>query len=152
MGHERIEAMIERRELRLVPDGAGVAEALLLMASRHVEAARMCASVDAEGAYTLAYDAARKSGAALLARQGLRATRRGGHVAVIEAVDCQFPDVPGLRSLDRLRRRSSRAEYPDPAAHDPITSDEAADAIALATAAARSARQLIDRPGISLFC
>jgi hypothetical protein len=50
------------------------AEALLAAAARHVESARLTAGRDLEGAYSLAYDAARKSATALLAYQGLRPT------------------------------------------------------------------------------
>ena len=41
-------------------------------------------------AYQLAYDALRKSAASLLEAQGLRATSRGGHVAVQDGVIAQF--------------------------------------------------------------
>jgi hypothetical protein len=41
---------------------------------------------DLPGAYQLAYDALRKSAASLLEVQGLRATSRGGHIAIQDAV------------------------------------------------------------------
>lgn len=59
--------------------------------------------------------------------------------------------VPGLKSLDRLRRRRNQAEYPDPAGYDLFTLDEANDAIAVAASAVDSARRLIDRPEIGFF-
>ncbi|WP_020578264.1 hypothetical protein [Actinopolymorpha alba] len=63
----------------------------------------------------------------------------------------QFPGVPGLKSLDRLRRRRNQAEYPDPATYDPITLDEAEDAIGVARTAIDTARALTDRPELGLF-
>jgi hypothetical protein len=69
----------------------------------------------------MAYDAARKAATALLTHQGLRPTTAGGHIAVAEAVRAQFPGVPGLASLDRLRRRRNQADYPNLAATTPST-------------------------------
>ena len=63
----------------------------------------------------------------------------------------QFPGVPGLKSLDRLRRRRNQAEYPDPTVYDPITEDEADDAIHAARAAIESAHTLTERPELGLL-
>jgi len=62
----------------------------------------------------LLYDAARKALNAVLENQGLRATSRGGHIAVLDAVSAQLdPPLGGiLRPFDRLRRRRNQAEYP----------------------------------------
>lgn len=38
--------------------------------------------------------------------------------------------MPGLKSIDRLRRRRNQAEYPEPSSAGPITADEAEAAIA----------------------
>ena len=56
--------------------------------------------------------------AAVLENQGLRATSRGGHIAVREAVSAQLdPPLGGvLRPFDRLRRRRNQVEYPSSAA------------------------------------
>lgn len=150
-GANHIEAMIERGELQEVPRGAEAALALLDMAERHVEAAATCAEIDAVGAYAMAYDAARKAACAVLAHQGLRPSTRGGHVAVVDAVEAQFPGAPGFTSLDRVRRRRNQGEYPDPARYDAITIDEARDAIDVASAAIQAARTLIARSELGLF-
>lgn len=150
-GADRIEAMIHHGELQEVPQGAETALALLEMAERHVEAASACTEIDAVGAYAMAYDAARKSASSVLAHQGLRPTTRGGHVAVVDAVEAQFPGVPGFASLDRVRRRRNQGEYPDPARYDAITMDEARDAIEVATGAIQAARTLIARSELGLF-
>jgi len=68
---------------------------------------------DLQGAYQLAYDALRKSAASLLEAQGLRATSRGGHIAVQDAVTAPFgSSIWTLRSFSRLRRARNSFEYP----------------------------------------
>jgi hypothetical protein len=93
----------------------------------------------------------RKSATALLAHQGLRPTTGGGHLAVVEAMRAQFPGVPGLTSLDRLRRRRNQAEYPNPAGYDPITADEANEAIQVAVACVTSAERLLELEQLGVF-
>ncbi len=95
------------------------------------------------GAYLLAYDALRKSAASLLAVQGLRATSRGGHIAVQDAVIAQFGGtVRGFRAFSRLRRNRNRFEYPGDAASEP-TADDVDDALNVA-------REAVDRAGTIL--
>lgn len=125
--------------------------ALIAAAQRHADSARSILAGDPEGAYALAYDAARKSSMALLAHQGLRPTRTGGHIVVVEAVRSQFPDVPGLRSLDMLRRRRNQAEYPDPARYDWITDTEVVEAVSTAQEAIDSAGRLLALPQLGVF-
>lgn len=87
----------------------------------------------------------------MLAHQGLRPTTRGGHIAVVDAANAQFPGVPGLKSLDRLRRRRNQGEYPDPASYDPITIDDSRDAVEVATLALASARKLLAVADVGVF-
>ena len=105
----------------------------------------MTAPDDPEGALTLADDAARKTATAVLAHQGLRPTTSGGHIAIVEAMSAQFPAVGGLKSIDRLRRRT-QAEYPDPRNHDTVTVEDAHDAVAVAEACLDAADRLIAAP------
>jgi hypothetical protein len=65
----------------------------LAKATRTVETAASLAETDPSSAITLAYDAARFAAMAVLAQQGLRATTKGGHLAVDEAVRAQFGDA-----------------------------------------------------------
>jgi hypothetical protein len=113
-GRETIDGMISRRELEQVPASRSHAELLLAQAHRHLASARAIVDTDATGAYQLLYDAARKALNAVLENQGLRATSRGGHIAVLDAVSAQLdPPLGGiLRPFDRLRRRRNQAEYP----------------------------------------
>jgi hypothetical protein len=133
-GADRIEELIARGELQQVSGSEDAAGALFDMSGRHIAAATRSVDIDPEGAYALAYDTGRKAATAVLVHHGLRPTTRGGHIAVVEAAEAQFPGVPGLKSLDRLRRRRNQTEYPDPAGYDPNTADEAHEAIKVAAA------------------
>lgn len=150
-GEEQVARLIEQRHLQQVTADSETAVALLASAGRHVESARRTADADPEAAYALAYDAARKSATALLAHQGLRPTTAGGHIAVVDAIRAQFPGVPGLTSLDRLRRRRNQAEYPSPTNYDPITVDEAKEAIDVATGCVSSTDQLLQLAELGIF-
>jgi HEPN domain-containing protein len=150
-GEEQVSSLIEQRHLQQVAADSDTASALLTSAGRHVHSARRTVDADPEAAYALAYDAARKSATALLARQGLRPTTSGGHIAVVDAIRAQFPGVPGLTSLDRLRRRRNQAEYPNPTSYDPITVDEAKDAIETADRCVSSANRLLQLDELGIF-
>jgi hypothetical protein len=80
---------------------------MLAEAEGHLKSARLLAESDSIAAYSLAYDAARKACAALLAPQGLRATSRGGHIAIQDAVRAQFSGEGGLPAF------RNDFEYPD---------------------------------------
>jgi hypothetical protein len=113
-GRDAVDGMIARGELERVPASRDHAALLLGQAHQHLASARAIAGSDPTGAYQLLYDAARKALAAVLENQGLRATSRGGHIAVLDAVSAQLdpPLGPILRPFDRLRRRRNQAEYP----------------------------------------
>ena len=110
----------------------------MVLASKGVEE-------DPAGVLQLSYDAARKASAALLAVQGLRATSRGGHIAVIDAVRAQFNDRGGMDvfgKLHRLRRRRNATEYPDPDSPT-VTAEDARHALAIARETVDAATRLI---------
>jgi hypothetical protein len=69
----------------------------------------------------------------------------------MDAINAQFPGVAGLKSLDRLRRRRNQAEYPDPAGYDPITPDEATEALESTRATISAARRLLNAPQLRVF-
>jgi hypothetical protein len=150
-GSEVIERLLDNNQLQRVPADATIVGALIASARRHVGSASRSAVDDPEGAFSLAYDAARKAATALLAHQGLRPTTSGGHVVVVEAVNAQFPAVPGLKSIDRLRRRRNQCEYPEPATYDPVTTAEVEDAIGVAQACLETAARLTDAPQLGVF-
>ncbi len=64
---------------------------------------------------------------------------------------CPVPGVPGLTSLDRLRRRRNQAEYPDPRGYDPITIAEANDAVTVANHCLSSAERLLELDQLGVF-
>ena len=150
-GSEVIERLLDAHHLDRVPADDETVAAFLVTARRHIGSATMTAIDDPDGALALAYDACRKAATALLAHQGLRPTSAGGHIAVVEAVNAQFPGIAGLKSIDRLRRRRNQAEYPDPATYDPVTSDEVQDAIEAATGCVSAAEKLTAAPQLGVF-
>jgi len=113
-GRAAVDGMLSRGELERVPPGRDHADLLLTHAHQHLKSAEAVIDIDPTGAYQLLYDAARKALGSVLENQGLRATSRGGHIAVIDAVTAQLdPPLGGvLRPFDRMRRRRNEAEYP----------------------------------------
>jgi hypothetical protein len=145
-GRGRIEELLARGELDQVTPNDRVVRHLLADASRHLATAASATTTgDLAGAYQLAYDAFRKSAASLLAAQGLRATSRGGHLAVQDAVVAQFgSSVRVFRSFSRIRRARNTFEYPDTNTAGPATED-VTDAIAAATQARDAAAAILDQ-------
>lgn len=115
-GRDRIDTMLAAGQLERVPPSREHANTMLAQAKRHISLARSGVGTDATGAYQLLYDASRKALASILENQGLRATSRGGHLAVLDVVTAQLDPPLGqaLRSFDRMRRRRNSAEYPHP--------------------------------------
>ena len=115
-------------------------------AGRHLATASAAkVAGDLSGAYQLAYDALRKSAASLLEAQGLRATSRGGHLAVQEVVIAQFgTTVRVFRSFGRIRRARNSFEYPSSNSPGP-TVDDVEDAIAVATQVRDAATTILDK-------
>ena len=144
-GRADIERLITNSELERVAPSDEVASRLLADADAHIGLAFRGIEDDPAGALQLSYDAARKASAALLAVQGLRATTRGGHIAVIDAVKAQFDDRGGMEVFGRLhslRRRRNRTEYPDLDSPG-VTEDDARQALETAQAALGAAKRLI---------
>lgn len=143
-GRADVEQLLTGHELEAVEPDGRVADRLLADARRHVASAGAALQLDdLAGAYQLAYDALRKSAAALLAVQGLRATSRGGHVAVQDAVRAQFGGTGSpFRSFSRIRRLRTATEYPDTDGSGPDRAD-VEDALTVADEAIRVATALI---------
>lgn len=87
----------------------------------------------------------------MLAQQGLRPTTQGGHFVIIEAMSEQFGSIPGLKSLDRIRRRRNESEYPGPSNYAAIEIDEVVDAIEVAESCISSAGKLIEAGELGVF-
>ncbi len=82
--------MLVAGELEQIAPSRQNSERLLAEADRHLRSAGLLAADDPAGAYDMLYAAARKAMAAVLAVQGLRATSKGGHLAVQDAVTHQL--------------------------------------------------------------
>lgn len=152
-GRADIERLLENGELERVTPSTEVAGRLVASAEAHIALAGKGVDDDPAGALQLSYDAARKSSAALLALQGLRATTRGGHIAVIDAVRAQFNDRGGMDvfgKLHRLRRRRNATEYPD-LDSPTVTDGDAAQALAIARETVDAVKRLIDSGKLDPF-
>jgi hypothetical protein len=145
-GRARVEQLLAAGELERVTPDPTVARRLLTDTAKHLDTATTAIDgEDQSGAYQLAYDALRKSAAALLAVQGLRATSRGGHLAVQDAVTAQFGNtVRSFKSFSRIRRARNSFEYPDTDTGGPNI-DDVQDAIATATNAHHAATTILEQ-------
>jgi hypothetical protein len=144
-GREEIQRLIDEGELEFVEASTDVANRLLRDAAAHIRLAQRGLEDDPAGALQLSYDAARKSSAALLAVQGLRATTRGGHIAVIDAVRAQFNHRGGVAvfgHINRLRRRRNDTEYPSLTTPG-VTPEEATKALTTARETIESTERLL---------
>jgi hypothetical protein len=130
-GRETIDALIVRGSIEHVPASREAAEAELVRARTHLASARQLQETDPEGAYTLAYDSARRALAAVLQNQGLRVTSRGGHVTVYEAVLAQLDPPLGsvLRPFNRMRARRNEVAYRSSEAPAVTSEDVTADVV-----------------------
>jgi hypothetical protein len=149
-GRDKIADLLDAAELQRIAADHRIAQLLLEDASHHLTTANTALSAgDLSGAYQLAYDALRKSASGLLEAQGLRATSRGGHIAIEEAVMAQFGSaVRAFRSFGRIRRARNRFEYPNAMSPGPST-DDVRDAIAVATKAQDAAATILQQDLLS---
>lgn len=143
-GVDEIKALIAAGNLQNVAPSLESARGFLVQAATHVDSAQQLAGTDSTGAYTLLYDAARKSLAAVLQAQGLRATSRGGHYAIQEAIAAQFTKPPprdAFRPFGRLRRTRNQVEYDD---ITPITDEDVNAEIPIVRSLHAMAEQLVE--------
>jgi hypothetical protein len=115
-GIDTIQSLLASGQLQKVSASREAAAASLDAAAKHIDSAVNIADTDPEGAYTLLYDAARKSLVAVLQIQGLRPTSKGGHYVIQQAITAQFTKPPpkdAFRSYARLRRTRNQVEYDD---------------------------------------
>ena len=125
-GSGEIQKLIAEGRLERVLGSAADGTQLLDSARRLLESAQRESTANPEASFVLAYDAARKASAALLAQQGLRIHTGGHHLTTEEAVRAQFGGPFG--SFGALRRRRSEIEYPRHPG-DEVSPAEAQDAV-----------------------
>lgn len=145
LGEADVTRLLAAEEVQQVRPDTDLADLLMDDAQRHLLSAEQLADDDPAGAFQMAYDASRKACAALLAVQGLRATSRGGHIAIRDVALAQFGGGrPGrvLREFEAMRRRRKDAEYPaDPG--DAIDAQEVRDVLPKAKAIVEYATVLL---------
>lgn len=150
-GSAIVERLLESNELdSIIVDPESVTN-LLESARRHLDTAETVKVSDPELAIAAAYTATRKAATALLWHQGLRPKIKGGHTVIIEVMNAQFPGVPGLKSIGRLRRQRNEADYPNPSSYPEITTTEIDDAIIVGSQCIDSAEKLLAQTALGLF-
>lgn len=150
-GADDVNALLdEGRVERVQPDDAH-ARHLWQAADAALHVAGLAIDIDASSAFENAYTAARKACTALMAAQGLRPTKEGGHLAVERVVLAQFGGVnSSFERYGRLRRRRNESEYPS-ADTQPLSADDAAEGLRFANAIVQDALRLLDSGGLSPF-
>lgn len=104
-----------------------IGDALMTEARKHLESAQLLSRRDPVGAYTMAYEAARRALSAMLESQGLRVTGTGSDDTLYEVIRAQFdpPLGPIVQPFNRMRLRRQDAQYA-PTAPPRITPEEVA--------------------------
>lgn len=113
-GRAEIDRLIAQGRLSKVAANRDLADSYLQAARSHVLSATVLSGSDPEGAFQLAYDAARKALAAILVNQGLRAGGQGAHLTIYEAVRAQLDPPKGkeIRLFDWMRRLRNSTSIP----------------------------------------
>jgi hypothetical protein len=152
-GRAEVERLIRDGGLERVEPSSDVAARLMSESEAHLRLSKQGVDVDPAGALQLAYDAARKACAALLAVQGLRATTQSGHRALLDAAQAQFNDRGAnavFGRLNRLRRTRHASEYPS-ADSPTVTTQDAEQALRVGSEAVGAARDLFASGRLSRF-
>ncbi len=132
-GRVTVDQLITDGRLQQVTASRELAEVMIVRARTHLRTASDALDSDPTGAFQMAYDAARKALAAILANQGLRATTApGAHAVLLETCLAQLDPPMGrtLKHFDWMRRTRNNAEYPTLDSPE-ISRDDVADAIRL---------------------
>lgn len=96
-----------------VPPNLPHAQLLLEQALVHLDSAQDLAERDANAAFAVQYDAARKALSAVLLTRGFRVKSKGGHSGLYQALRVDLPasDRVVIRAFDELRKRRHEVEY-----------------------------------------
>ena len=113
-GRAEIEQLIASGSLERVAPDRALADLMLDEARRHLASSTITIDADPTGSFALAYDASRKALAAILENQGLRATTKGGHRAIEDAVRAQLvpPMKAELDGFGWMRSLRNSTQYP----------------------------------------
>lgn len=149
-GRDAILRLLRDKHLETIQANSAHVDLLLERADRNLVTVQQIQEDNPALAYDGLYDSGRFALTAILAQQGLRPTRAGGHLAVAEAVRAQLdpPLGPKIASFDRLRRTRHRNEYPVPDSA-PINQHDVATGLPVAKELLAIARQVI--PNLPVF-
>jgi len=149
-GRDTILQLLRDKHLETIPPNPAHVALLLDRAEQNLTTVEQIQQDNPGLAYDGLYDAARFALTAILAQQGLRPTRVGGHLAVVEAVRAQLDPPLGdrIRQFDRLRRTRHRNEYPVPDSPG-ITSHDVTTGLPIAQGLLAIARRVI--PNLPVF-
>ena len=113
-GRAGVDDLITRGHIERVQADRDLADLMLQESVRHLASSRLTADTDPTGSFAMAYDSCRKALAAVLENQGLRATTKGGHKAVEEAVRAQLvpPKKAELDGFGWMRVLRNNTQYP----------------------------------------
>lgn len=146
-GSVEIERMLAAGELEHVAPSGAHAQRLLAEAERHLVSAERVADTDPPMAYDSLYSAARKALAAVLAKQGLRATSRGGHLAAQRAIEAQLGRIRHVvKAFNHLRITRNEADYPSEES-PPLTPADVREDLPEATDIVEVMKKLVLRVG-----
>lgn len=106
-----VDEMVKANLLERVADDPDGAASALDESRRHIASARAIADDDPNGAYQLAYDAARKAVMAHMRAQGVRVRKGEGAHAIAASYARVAIDMALGKRLDGMRRRRNRSEY-----------------------------------------
>jgi HEPN domain-containing protein len=148
VGESELQNLIDEGGLEEVEPSSEHAELLMRQAETHLASAPALLPADPPGAFAVLYDAARKSLGAVLAKQGLRATRKNGHRATQEAIEAQLGPTARtvVRPFRALRIRRHDAEYP-PLDTPEVTAEEAEEALEDARSIVEAMRKFLPNVG-----
>ena len=125
--------LIAQDRIERIPADPASAKERLKTVRAHLTAAESIISFDPDGAYALAYDAARKAISAHMLAAGFRArNRQGAHQAVVLYALAEIPEFGtggATRHLDRMRRTRNTSEY----SGGTVTETQALHAIEIST-------------------
>lgn len=109
-GEATIEQLLQAGELSRVADGEVGESSWIATANKRLASAIAIRASDPESAFILTYEAVHAAGMGILARQGLRPTVKGGHVAIESALKAQFH--PYFEAYGWMRRTRNQQMYP----------------------------------------
>lgn len=107
-----IDQLLKDGLIESVPADSDTAHMWIADATRHLEAAQRIIEIDRAGAYSLSYDAARKSLTAHMLASGWRPRSVPGAHWAVARYAAALPAAPAeLGRFDDMRRTRNRSEY-----------------------------------------